>query len=91
MPMLIDVQESILRQAFALLRPGGVLVYSTCSLEPEENRQVVEQFLGEADRAELEPARDILPNNAAAEEYLETVPGKNPGDGVFAARIRKRQ
>ena len=90
LPQLISVQESILRQAFALLRPGGVLVYSTCSLEPEENALVVEKFLCEADRAELEPAGEFLPKNAAVAAYVQTVPGINPGDGVFAARIRKR-
>ena len=89
LPGLICVQESMLREAFALLRPGGVLVYCTCSLEPEENAQVVEQFLGETERAKVEPARELLPNSGATGAYVEMVPGKTPGDGVFAARIRK--
>ncbi len=42
---LRDAQLDLLRQAASRVKPGGVLVYSTCSLEPEENREVVEQFL----------------------------------------------
>ena len=45
-------QQRILRQALAALRPGGVLVYATCSLEPEENQAVVEAVL------ETEPSFD---------------------------------
>lgn len=85
---LVELQYQILQTGFAQLRPGGVLVYSTCSLEPEENIQVIEAFLAADDAAELEPASQILPSVAAA-DYLEIVPGPLPGDGVFAARIRK--
>ncbi len=45
---LRGVQLGLLRQAAACLKPGGTLVYSTCSLEPEENEQVVEEFLQDA-------------------------------------------
>ena len=89
LPDLASLQAKTLRQAFALVRPGGVLVYSTCSLEPEENSRVVEQFLETTDAAELEPARTALPHLEVADRYVETVPGRNPGDGIFAARIRK--
>ena len=44
---LRKVQDELLRQAAPLLKPGGTLVYSTCSLEPEENRESIEQFLRE--------------------------------------------
>jgi 16S rRNA (cytosine967-C5)-methyltransferase len=56
-------QRAILAQARALLAPGGVLVYSTCSLEPEENEQV------------------------AGPGVLQRLPGRDPGDGFFAARL----
>ena len=44
---LAGTQTAILRNAAATLRPGGVLVYSTCTLLPEENEKVIESFLSE--------------------------------------------
>ena len=69
-------QRGLLRQAAALLRPGGVLVYSTCSLEPEENSQVVDEFLSEHAAFKLERTRELLP-------FVEGV------DGTYVARMGK--
>ena len=65
-------QVRMLRNAIRLLKPGGVLVYSTCSLEPEENDEVVNEVLGGAT-----PSGRRL-----------RLPGHEPGDGFFAAVIR---
>jgi len=54
-------QFSITRAAVQLLKPGGVLVYSTCSLEPEENEEVVRRLLAELPGLRLESERDSLP------------------------------
>ena len=54
-------QLELLRQAAPRLKPGGTLVYSTCSLEPEENSGVVKQFLGEHAQFKLEKERELLP------------------------------
>lgn len=70
-------QLGLLRQAAPLLKPGGTLVYSTCSLEPEENHEVVEQFLGEQPGFKLERKRELLP-------FADGV------DGAFVARLVKR-
>ena len=67
-------QEELLRQAAPLLRPGGTLVYSTCSLEPEENSQVVAGFLGEHPEFRLERTRELLP-------FVDGV------DGTYVARM----
>ncbi len=64
-------QRSLLAQARAVLAPGGLLVYSTCSLEPEENQAVV---------------ANVPPGMVA--ETIERIPGRDPGDGFFAAAIR---
>ena len=69
-------QLALLRQAVPLLRPGGTLVYSTCSLEPEENESVVQQFVSEQGGFELEGARELLP-------FRDQV------DGAYVARLRK--
>ncbi len=54
-------QLELLRQAAPRLKPGGMLVYSTCSLEAEENGGVVKQFLSEHAQFKLEKERELLP------------------------------
>ena len=54
-------QLELLRLAAPLLRPNGTLVYSTCSLEPEENQKVVEQFLWEFPAFQLKQQRELIP------------------------------
>ena len=69
-------QLELLNQAAPLLRPGGRLVYSTCSLEPEENTEVVNEFLaGHAD-FKLERTCELLP-------FVDGV------DGTFVARLAR--
>lgn len=70
-------QKTILSNALDALAPAGILVYSTCSLEPEENRKVVDAVL------ETRPG-------VSAEAVLERVPGRDPGDGFHAYRIHNR-
>jgi len=54
-------QLELLRQAAPQLKPGGTLVYSTCSLEPEENQMVVKRFLRERPEHNLELERELQP------------------------------
>jgi 16S rRNA (cytosine967-C5)-methyltransferase len=70
---LSDLQKRLLLQAAERLKPGGVLVYSTCSIEPEENQQVVRSVL------------EIRPDLQLAAER-ERRPGQ-PGDGGYWARL----
>jgi 16S rRNA (cytosine967-C5)-methyltransferase len=67
-------QVEIARSVCSLLKPDGVLVYSTCSLEPEENEHVVEQLLIEFPRLRLTEKRDSRP-------FRDQI------DGTFAARL----
>jgi 16S rRNA (cytosine967-C5)-methyltransferase len=69
-------QLGLLSQAAALLKPGGALVYSTCSLEPEENAEVVNEFLSRQPAFKLENTRELLP-------FVDGV------DGAYAARMTR--
>jgi 16S rRNA (cytosine967-C5)-methyltransferase len=102
---LLDLQSrqiAILRAAMRHVSPGGRLVYSTCSLEPEENEQVIGSCL-QADldfkiipiRTELLRLRDSAElvwkniDDLIAGDFLRTVPGIHPCDGFFAAILEK--
>jgi 16S rRNA (cytosine967-C5)-methyltransferase len=99
---LHDRQLAILRSAVAHLAPGGRLIYSTCSLEKEENEEVVEQAIKEDPslrlldcRFELDRLRSsgILtwpdPLSLTQGPYLRTIPGIHPADAFFAAILGK--
>jgi 16S rRNA (cytosine967-C5)-methyltransferase len=76
-PHLVKLQTRLLRQACERVKPGGAVVYSTCSIEPEENGAVVRAVLAEMPAWTLE-----------AEE--ERTPGR-PADGGYWARLRRQQ
>ena len=82
-------QQVLIQRAYEHVRPGGVLVYSTCSLEKEENEAIVERFLKQTPTAQLERADAHFPTQPWAGRYVLTIPGQHAGDGSFAARIRK--
>lgn len=86
---LVALQRALLDTAAALVRPGGVLVYATCSLEVEENEQQVKYLLEERPDFETDPgpasARFIDANG-----WLFVTPQEHGIDGAFAARLRRR-
>lgn len=82
-------QRTILRAAATIVRPGGLLVYSTCSLEPEENDAQVDQFLAEHPGWALEaPPEGVVPAGVLDGGRLRVVPQVHGTDGAFAARLR---
>ena len=87
------LQCQILEAVAPCLRPGGVLVYSTCSTEPEENEDVIERFCRVHAEFKREPVVPWLP--PAAQKFvteqgaLSTVGNRFSMDGFYAARLRK--
>ena len=89
-----EKQLSLLKALAPLLKKGGVMVYATCSLEPEENEEVIARFLEEVPGFEVESAAKVLPEPARAlvdeKGFMRTYPHRHGLDGFFGARLRKK-
>jgi 16S rRNA (cytosine967-C5)-methyltransferase len=84
------MQRAIIRAAASVVRPGGLMIYSTCSLEPEENDAQVESFLAEHPEWVLEPPPDgAVPPAVLDAGRLRVLPQRHATDGAFAARFRR--
>jgi 16S rRNA (cytosine967-C5)-methyltransferase len=89
---LSELQRKILGNAASYLKPGGVLVYSTCTLIDDENEKVVNAFLQQQKEFVLDDATAYLPQPAQSlvrGNYFMALPHKHNTDGFFAARMRK--
>lgn len=90
---LVPVQRAILESAARALRPGGVLVYSTCTIQPAENEELVEAFLADHPEFRFDNIWDYLPGSIAregqAEGYVQLLPHVHGTDGFFIARLVK--
>lgn len=85
------LQDDLLDAAARAVRPGGLLVYSTCTIEPEENEERVTAFLGRHPEFSLESAAGLVPEPLVTPEgYFRTFPPRDRVDGAFAARLRRR-
>ncbi len=88
--VMAALQREILRSASTAVKPGGLLVYSTCSLETEENDTQVERFLTEHRDWRLEPPADgAVPSTVLDAGRLRVLPQRHGTDGAFAARLRR--
>ena len=88
--VLGKLQREILKAAAAIVKPGGLLVYSTCSLETEENDAQLERFLSENREWRLDPPPEgAVPATVLDAGRLRVLPQRHGADGSFAARLRK--
>jgi 16S rRNA (cytosine967-C5)-methyltransferase len=94
-PLHQQRQRRLLDAVSALLRPGGCLVYSTCSTEPEENEQVVDLFCRQHADFHRESVAPSLPSKGqalvSAQGDFSSVFNPFSMDGFFAAKLRKGQ
>jgi 16S rRNA (cytosine967-C5)-methyltransferase len=92
---ITSLQKAILHSAATLLKPKGVLVYSTCTIEPSENEQMIADFLIQHPQFSLDPEADsLLASNVVHQSKLENgmyriLPSLFGSDGFFMARLVK--
>ena len=86
------VQLAILNHMSKFLEPGGRIVYATCSLEPEENINVVKNFLFNHKDFTLVPSNAFLPKHwVNSDGFLMTMPYKTKSDALFGAVLLKKE
>nr|WP_245375560.1 16S rRNA (cytosine(967)-C(5))-methyltransferase RsmB [Paenibacillus eucommiae] len=91
-----ELQQQILNQVHRLLKPGGILVYSTCTLEAEENEEQVKRFLADHPEFQLTPfPQQTFADSGISEAALQSgcvqiYPYEFHSDGFFIARLKKQ-
>ncbi len=90
---LRELQTKLIEASATVVKKNGIIVYATCSLEPEEDEEVVKSFLERHPEFVLEDANTFLPSEipdaVTGKGFLRLFPHKHNTDGVFAARLRK--
>jgi 16S rRNA (cytosine967-C5)-methyltransferase len=85
---LNKTQLRLLFKAAELVKKDGVVVYSTCSIEPEENFEIVREFLSQNSNFKLERADGKFPDEILDENgCIQTLPHRHKMDGAFAAKL----
>jgi 16S rRNA (cytosine967-C5)-methyltransferase len=88
---IVKKQAELLDAAANMVKKGGRLVYSTCSIEPEENMDQIKNFLKEYNNFELQSLSDYLPEEVLAEDGLsyQTLPHQHNCDGHFGVLLKR--
>jgi 16S rRNA (cytosine967-C5)-methyltransferase len=87
---LCSLQGKILDNAATMVKPGGIMVYSTCTTEPEENLGVVRSFLERHSEFAVDPAATLIDSRLVhTDGYVETFPHRHAMDGSFSIRLKK--
>jgi len=88
---LLKLQKNALETGAKFVKPGGCLIYSTCTLNQAENEKQVENFLSKNSNFSLVDAAGFLPEAYVEKGYLKTLPFRDKMDGAFAARLQKAE
>ncbi len=84
---LVSIQQKLLHNCWQWLKPGGVLLYATCSILKQENEQQIQQFLQQTPNAHLLELDITIQNHA--QTGLQILPGENGMDGFYYAKVCK--
>ena len=88
---LVNIQTMMIDRASRLVKPGGVLVYSTCTIMRRENDQIVEEFLLRNDEFEIDSAIQFFDASLVTERgFVKTYPNHVNLDGSFCARLKRK-
>lgn len=89
---LLKIQSELLHTAEQLIKPNGIIVYSTCTVEYDENRGMVEKFLKDHSSMELIPLPNLQHNEKLViqDDTLQVLPQHFSGDGFFVAAFQKK-
>jgi len=90
-PKLIKLQENALKLGASFTKPGGFLIYSTCTLNKKENETQIEKFLARNKSFKLIPASKYIDKDFTENGYLKTLPFVHNMDGAFAAKMQKAE
>ena len=89
-PALQETQSALLAQGARLVKPGGVIVYSTCTIEPEENEDIVAAFCERNTEFSIETPSDTAVSGLLDDRgMVQTLPSTHGVDGSFAVKLRK--
>ncbi len=88
--MLVNLQRQIIDNAVKLVKIGGVIIYSTCTIEPEENDNNINYLLEKYPNFELDSASNYIDKELCDNGYFRTLPHIHGVDGAFAARLIRK-
>ncbi|MEW6989569.1 16S rRNA (cytosine(967)-C(5))-methyltransferase RsmB [Colwelliaceae bacterium 6441] len=83
--VLTELQQQILKNSWSLLKPGGTLLYATCSILPEENCEQIQRFISKNNDAEL-----IAIENTQQKIGWQILPNEQSMDGFYYAKLKKK-
>lgn len=86
---IVEIQKSLFKNAFSYLKRGGILVYSTCTINKRENEEVVYDFIKNNQNATLLTVEDIDERILLNKHFIQTFPQEGQCDGFFMAKIQK--
>ena len=89
LPKLLKLQENALKTGSAFVKKDGFLIYSTCTLNEEENEQQISKFLKKNKNFKKIPASGKIPAEFVKKGFLKTLPFENNIDGMFAAKLKR--
>ncbi len=85
---IVNIQYDLLKKGASMLKAGGVLVYSTCTIEPEENFEIIKKFISENSNFKLADASEMFSKELVDENgCIQTYPHIHGVDGSFAAKL----